>query len=77
MTKASPALSARLRQLAEARPPLDPGMADFRAKLAAETPAEAVHWPLDRQRSAWDAVCRVWQARHPPGLSVYDLTIRG
>jgi len=36
-----------------------------------------VHWPLERQRSAWEAVCRAWQAPHPRGLSVYDLTIRG
>lgn len=72
MTKASPALSARLDRLAASRPPLDPGMADFRMKLAAGTPPEAVQWPLARQRAAWDAVCKAWQAPHPPGLSIYD-----
>lgn len=76
MTKASPELSARLDKLAAARLPLDPGMAEFRDKLAAETPPEAVHWPLERQRSAWDAVCKAWQAPRPPGLSVYDLILR-
>ncbi|MDQ0395914.1 alpha/beta hydrolase [Labrys monachus] len=73
----APALAARLAHLAEARPPLDPGMAAFRARLAAETPHEAIHWPLDRQRSAWDAVCRSYHAPHPPGLAVTDLAIAG
>ncbi|WP_413990609.1 alpha/beta hydrolase [Labrys okinawensis] len=74
MTKASPALLARLDRLAASRPPLDPGMAEFRMKLAAATPPEAVHWPLERQRAAWDTVCKAWQAPHPPGLSIYDDT---
>jgi acetyl esterase len=77
MSQASAALLARLRKLADDRPPLDAGMADFRRRLAAETPHEAVYWPLERQRSAWDAVCKTWQALRPPGLDVADLAIEG
>ena len=69
--------AARLPQLADDRPPLDPGMATFRDRIAAETPHEAIHWPFDRQRSAWDAVCRAFHAPHPAGLAVTDLAIEG
>ena len=43
----------------------------------AATPPEAVDWPLERQRRAWDEVCRCFRAPHPPGLAVEDVAIEG
>jgi acetyl esterase len=57
--------------------PLDPGMAAFNAELSARTPPEAVTWPLARQRSEWDAVCRSFRAPRPEGLIVEDLDADG
>jgi acetyl esterase len=66
-----------LKILAETLPPLDPGMRAFGEKITAATPPEAVHWPLETQRQAWDEVCRSFRAPHPPGLSVSDVAIPG
>jgi acetyl esterase len=77
MSHPSLAFAARLRVLAKARLPLDPGMAMFCARLAAETPPEAVTWPLERQRSAWEDVCRAFRAPHPQGLTITNLSIDG
>lgn len=57
--------------------PPDAGMLAFCAQIAAATPPEAVHWPLDRQRAAWDAVCRSFRAPRPAGLRVEDVSIAG
>jgi acetyl esterase len=59
------------------RPPLDPGMLAFNRKVTAATPPEAVHWPLARQRTAWDEVCRSFRSPRPAGLRVEDVTIAG
>lgn len=52
--------------------PLDPGMLKFYEALSAESPPEAATWPLDRQRAAWNAVCRKFRAPMPDGVSVED-----
>jgi acetyl esterase len=57
--------------------PLDAGMIAFSAEIARATPPEAVHWPLERQREAWNAVCRQFRAKRPEGLAVQDLGIEG
>ena len=72
-----PDLMDTLQILAETLPPLDPGMRAFGEKITAATPPEAVHWPLERQRQAWDEVCRSFRAPHPPGLTVSDVAIPG
>lgn len=55
-------------------PPIDPGMLAFYDKLHDASPAEAVTWPLPRQREAWNDVCRAFAAPTPPGLVIEDLT---
>jgi acetyl esterase len=55
-------------------PPIDPGMLAFYDKLHDASPAEAVTWPLPRQREAWNEVCRAFAAPTPPGLVIEDLT---
>ena len=72
-----PDLMETLKILAETLPPLDPGMRAFGEKITAATPPEAVDWPLERQRQAWDEVCRSFRAPHPPGLAVSDVAIPG
>jgi len=72
-----PDLTARLEALAASLPPLDPDMRAFGERIAAATPPEAVNWPLERQRSAWDEVCRSLRAPHPPGVTVADVSIPG
>ncbi len=57
--------------------PLDPGMLAFNQRITAATPPEAVHWPLARQRAAWDAVCRSFSSPRPDGIRVDDVTISG
>jgi acetyl esterase len=57
--------------------PLDPGMRAFCAEIAASTPPEALDWPLDRQRAAWDDVCRSFRSPRPPSIAVETLTIDG
>ncbi len=56
---------------------LDPGMIAFNAELSAQTPAEAVTWPLDKQRTAWNAVCKQFSAPLPAGITVSDLEFEG
>jgi acetyl esterase len=58
-------------------PPLDPGMLAFNRKITAATPPEAVHWPLARQRAAWDEVCRSFRSPRPAGVRVENVTIAG
>jgi acetyl esterase len=57
--------------------PLDPGMRIFNAEIMAATPPEAIHWPLDRQRAAWEDVCRSFQAPRPSGITVETIAIGG
>lgn len=55
------------------QPPIDPGMLAFYEKLHDASPAEAVTWPLPRQREAWNEVCRAFAAPTPTGLIIEDL----
>jgi acetyl esterase len=57
--------------------PVDPGMLTFYKELSQHSPPESAQWPLDRQRAAWDGVCRMFRARRPPGLMVEDLDVEG
>jgi acetyl esterase len=57
--------------------PIDPGMLKFYAELSAKSPPEAVNWPLDKQRQAWDEVCRAFRAPRPAKLAVEDRSIDG
>ena len=52
--------------------PIDAGMLRFYEVLCAESPPEAVHWPLDQQRQAWNQVCAKFRAARPLGLKVED-----
>ncbi len=57
--------------------PLDAGMIAFSAEIARATPPEAVTWPLERQREAWNAVCRQFRVPRPAGLSISEQVIKG
>jgi acetyl esterase len=57
--------------------PIDPGMLRFYEALSAESPPEAATWPLERQRSAWNGVCRRFRAPMPEGVSVGDRVLNG
>lgn len=57
--------------------PIDPGMLKFYMALSAESPPEAATWPLDRQRSAWNGVCRKFRAPMPDSLAVEDRVLNG
>jgi acetyl esterase len=52
---------------------LDPGMRAFYDRLTAATPPGSENWPLDRQRVAWNDLCKSFQAPHPPGLTVSNI----
>lgn len=56
-------------------PPVDAGMMAFYNRLCEASPAEAVTWPLDRQRAGWNAVCRQFASPVPPGIDVRDLQV--
>lgn len=56
---------------------LDPGMRSFYKKLTEATPPGSESWPLDRQRAAWNALCKSFQSPHPPGLEVANLICNG
>jgi acetyl esterase len=56
---------------------LDPGMLAFNAELSAQTPLEAVTWPLDQQRTVWNEVCKKFRSARPAGLAVQDLETDG
>jgi acetyl esterase len=57
--------------------PVDPGMLEFYEALSAESPPEAAIWPLERQRSAWNGVCRKFRAPFPEGVSIEDRVLNG
>jgi acetyl esterase len=56
---------------------LDAGMAAFNDILSKGTPPEAVGWPLEKQRVAWDEVCRGFRKPRPAGLQVTDMVAKG
>lgn len=57
--------------------PVDPGMLKFYEELSRHSPPESAQWPLDRQRKAWDDVCRMFRAPRPERLIVEDLDANG
>ena len=56
---------------------IDPGMLSFYEELLAKTPIGSDQWPLDRQRLAWNELCKQFRATRPNGLSVSDLETDG
>jgi acetyl esterase len=52
-------------------------MLKFYAELSRHSPPESAQWPLDRQRQAWDEVCRMFRAPRPQQLIVEDLNAGG
>lgn len=57
--------------------PIDPGMMRFYKELSKHSPPESASWPLDKQRSAWEDVCRMFRSPMPAGLRVAHLDIDG
>ena len=57
--------------------PVDAGMLKFYAELSRHSPPESANWPLERQRQAWDDVCRLFRAGRPKGLFVEDIEANG
>jgi acetyl esterase len=57
--------------------PLDSGMKAFLDVLAKATPTEAQHWPLEKQRSEWNALCASFRANYPPNIDVTDIVANG
>lgn len=56
---------------------LDPGMLSFYETLSAQTPPGSEHWPLDQQRSVWNAVCTTFRAPRPANIDVIDTVANG
>ena len=56
---------------------IDPGMLSFYQELSAQTPAGSENWPLERQRLAWNELCKQFRAPRPAGLIVADLETDG
>lgn len=56
---------------------IDPGMLAFYKALEAKTPPGAENWPLARQRSEWDALCREFRAERPNSIDATDLVANG
>jgi acetyl esterase len=56
---------------------IDPGMLSFYKILSAQTPPGSEHWPLDRQRAAWNAVCAAFRAPRPENIEVSDTVANG
>jgi acetyl esterase len=57
--------------------PLDPGMLAFTKTLSAQTPPGSEHWPLDKQRATWNAVCAAFRAPRPANITVTELVANG
>lgn len=57
--------------------PIDPGMLRFYKELSKHSPPESASWPLDRQRSAWEGVCKMFQSPRLASVTVEDLDIDG
>ena len=56
---------------------IDPGMLSFYKELAAKTPPGSDQWPLEKQRAAWNELCKQFCASRPDGLIVSDLETDG
>jgi acetyl esterase len=56
---------------------MDAGMLQFCKVLAEATPPGAEAWPLEQQRSAWNALCRSFRAPRPADVSTVDLMANG
>jgi acetyl esterase len=56
---------------------VDPGMLAFYKELSERTPAESSSWPLDRQRAAWDDLCRQFRAPRPASILAHDHDVGG
>jgi acetyl esterase len=56
---------------------LDPGMLSFSQTLSAQTPPGSELWPLDQQRTTWNAVCAAFRAPRPDTIEVTDLIANG
>lgn len=56
---------------------IDPGMLRFYEVLSKQTPPESATWPLDRQRGAWENVCRMFRAPRPANVVVEDVGVQG
>ena len=56
---------------------IDPGMLSFYQELLAKTPLGSDQWPLDRQRAAWNDLCKQFRAPRPENLIVSDLETDG
>ena len=56
---------------------IDPGVLAFYQALKAQTPAGSENWPLERQRLAWNDLCKQFRALRPQGLIVSDLETDG
>jgi acetyl esterase len=56
---------------------VDPGMLAFYERLLALSPPESHAWPLPKQRSEWNALCRQFRGPAPAGIVSTDLVIRG
>jgi acetyl esterase len=56
---------------------IDPGMLGFYKALTEKTPAGSEHWPLDKQRDAWNALCASFRAPYPAGIAASDLSCNG
>jgi acetyl esterase len=57
--------------------PLDPGMLAFYKTLSDKTPPGSEHWPLDRQRATWNAVCAAFRAPRPDNIEATDFNANG
>jgi acetyl esterase len=57
--------------------PIDPGMLAFYKALVAKTPPGSANWPLDQQRSAWNALCQEFRAPRPDDVEARDIICNG
>lgn len=63
--------------MTEGHQTIDPGMLAFYKALSARTPVGSEHWPLDRQRATWNAVCAEFRAPYPDSVDVIDVNANG
>jgi acetyl esterase len=56
---------------------MDAGMLQFCKALAEATPPGAEAWPLEQQRSAWNALCKSFRAPRPDDITTVDLIANG
>jgi acetyl esterase len=56
---------------------MDPGMLQFCNALAKAWPQGAENWPLQRQRSAWNALCTSFRTARPADVTVAEVIANG